>query len=126
MAYSIGMLGALNEGLVHGSREPGRRKISARAMVETDASLGDMSDTMEARHSLTVWFSQRVTKAEWDNEDFRLILRKQAARSITRHILNGLDGKLYDALEALWSEGLHDHPATEIIKEILDAVKSGK
>ena len=120
----LGIIEALNEGLVHGSRKPTRQKLSARAMLSDDVSLGDLADTMEARHSLTVWFSQRVTKAQWDDENFRIQLRKQAAGSITRHLFQTTEARLMDAMEALWEDGLFDHPAAKIVEEILRSVQA--
>lgn len=120
----LGIIEALNEGLVHGSRKPIRQKLSAWSMLSDDVSLGDLADTMEARHSLTVWFSQRVTKAQWDDENFRIQLRKQAAGSITRHLFQTTEARLMDAMEALWEDGLFDHPATKIVEEILRSVQA--
>ena len=120
----LGIIEALNEGLVHGSRKPIRQKLSARSMLSDDVSLGDLADTMEARHSLTVWFSQRVTKAQWDDENFRIQLRKQAAGSITRHLFQTTEARLMDAMEALWEDGLFDHPAAKIVEEILRSVQA--
>jgi hypothetical protein len=120
----LGIIEALNEGLVHGSREPAHRRLSSRAHLSTDVSLGDMSDTQEARYSVTVAFSQRVTKAQWDDENFRIQLRKQAAGSITRHLFQTTEARLMDAMEALWEDGLFDHPAAKIVEEILRSVQA--
>jgi hypothetical protein len=119
----LGIIEALNENLVRGSRQPIRAKLSARAALSDDVSLGDMSDTMEARHSLTVWFAQRVTKEQWDNEDFRIHLRKRAAGAITRHLFQTTEARLMDAMEALWEDGMSDHPAAKIVEEILRSVQ---
>jgi hypothetical protein len=120
----LGIIEALNEGIVHGTREPAHRKLTARAHLSTDVSLGDMSDTQEARYSVTVAFSQRVTKAQWDNPDFRTQLRKQAAGAITRHLFQTTEARLMDALEAMWEGGLFDHPAAKIVEEILRSVQA--
>lgn len=120
----LGIIEAMNEGIVHGTREPAHRRLSARAHLATNVSLGDISDTQEARYSVTVAFSQRVTDAQWGNPDFRKHLRKQAAGAITRQLFHTTEARLMDALEAMWEDGLFGHPAAKIVEEILRSVQA--
>jgi hypothetical protein len=122
----LGIVDSLNAALVENTREPFRHKIAPRMQVSEDVSAGDMSSTVEARHSLVIWANARVTQDEWDNPETRRQARQRAAQTIARHLLWGLDGKLLDALEALWDDGLHNHKAAEIIAEIREALRTGK
>jgi hypothetical protein len=122
----LGIVDSLNGSIVENTRQPFRHKIAPRMQVEETTSPGDMSDTVEARHALVVWASARVTQAEWADENARRQIRQRAAQTIARHLLWGLDGKLQDALEALWEDGLHDHKAAKVIDEIREALRTGR
>lgn len=121
-------LGRLRPAIVENSRRPTRRKITASAIVET--SMGNMPgqpmDDITVSHTVSVWFSQRVSVQEWNDLAHRDELARRSSEYIARHLYGPLVDRLLEAREELWKDGLGDHQTAEILTDIIESIRSPK
>jgi len=118
----IPFIAAMREEMVSGSRRMSKTKFTPHASVEAFALLDSPVD-VSVRHYVELQFVQRVSENQWLNDkNCRVAVQKRAASALVRHLYGSIDGRLRDALEAMWEDGMAEHPSAKIIEEILATV----